>query len=154
ATGAVRDILEEKAETFYESGNGRVNWRYLPSSNEVIWFSERDDWGHLYLHDATSGREKHPITRGEGNVTQLLGVDEKKRLLYFTAVGKEQGRDPYFRPFYRIGMEGGNLQLLTPVDADHDITMSPSGRFFVDVYSKPDTPPIAELRDADGKLIM
>jgi len=153
ATGMVRDVLEEKAETFFESGNGRVNWRYLPGSSEVIWFSERDDWGHLYLHDLKTGREKLQITSGEGNVTQLLRVDEKNRVLYFMAVGKEKGRDPYFRHFYRIGMDGKNLQLLTPADADHDVAMSPSGRFFVDVYSRPETPPVTELRDADGRLI-
>jgi hypothetical protein len=89
ATGHIRDVLEEKAETFFESGNGMVNWRYLPGSNEVIWFSERDDWGHLYLHDLKSGREKQQITRGDGNVTQLLKVDEKNRLLYF--VGGREG---------------------------------------------------------------
>jgi dipeptidyl-peptidase-4 len=154
STGAVRQVLEEKAETFFESGNGRVNWRYLPGSNEVIWFSERDNWGHLYLYDLKTGREKHPITSGEGNVTQLLKVDEKTRQLYFVAVGKEQGRDPYFRHFYRTDFDGKQLQLLTPADADHDITLSPSGRFFVDVYSTPDTPPVAELRDIDGKLIL
>jgi dipeptidyl-peptidase 4 len=153
ATGAVRDVLEEKAETFFESGNGRVNWRYLPGSNEVIWFSERDDWGQLYLHDLKTGREKRQITRGDGNVTQLLRVDAKNRLLYFMAVGKEKGRDPYFRHLYRIGMDGGALELLTPADADHDVSLSPSGAFFVDVYSKPDVPPVAELRAADGKLI-
>ena len=59
ATGVIRDVLEEKAETFYESGNGAVNWRYLPASNEVIWFSERDNWGQLYLHDLKTGREKN-----------------------------------------------------------------------------------------------
>jgi dipeptidyl-peptidase-4 len=153
-TGEVRDILEEKTETFLESGNGRVNWRYLPGSNEIIWFSERDNWGHLYLVDAQSGREKHPITSGDGNVTQLLRVDERNRLLYFTAVGREKGRDPYFRHFYRIGIDGKNLQLLTPADADHDVSLSPSGRFFVDSYSKPDVPPITEVRDSDGKLVM
>jgi dipeptidyl-peptidase-4 len=154
STGAVRQVLEERAETFFESGNGRVNWRYLPGSNEVIWFSERDNWGHLYLYDLKSGREKHPITSGEGNVTQLLKVDEKARQLYFVAVGKEKGRDPYFRHFYRADFDGKQLQLLTPADADHDITVSPSGRFFVDVFSTPDTPPVAELRDIDGKLIL
>ena len=40
-TGAIREVLEEKGETFLESGNGRVNWRYLPGSNEAIWFSQR-----------------------------------------------------------------------------------------------------------------
>jgi dipeptidyl aminopeptidase/acylaminoacyl peptidase len=154
SSGMVRDVLEEKAETFYESGSGRVNWRYLPKSSEVIWFSERDDWGHLYLHDLKTGREKLQVTRGEGNVTQLLRVDEANRFLYFVAVGKEKGRDPYFRHLYRIGMDGRNLQLLTPADADHDVTLSPSGKFFVDVYSKPDVPPVAELRDASGALVM
>ncbi len=154
STGAVRDVLEEKSETFFESGNGRINWRFLPGSNEVIWFSERDNWGHLYLHDLQTGREKRAITSGEGNVTQVLHVDEKNRLLYFIAVGKEKGRDPYFRHLYRIGFDGNNLQLLTPADADHDVTLSPSGRFFVDSYSKPDVPPVAELRAADGKLIL
>ncbi len=153
ATGRVRDVLEEKAETFFESGNGMVNWRYLPGSNEVIWFSERDDWGHLYLHDLKTGREKQQITRGEGNVTQLLKVDDKNRLLYFVAVGKEAGRDPYFRHFYRVGMDGQNQVLLTPADADHDISLSPSGRFFVDTYSKPDAPPVTELRAIDGTLV-
>jgi dipeptidyl aminopeptidase/acylaminoacyl peptidase len=154
ATGAVRDVLEEKGETFLESGNGRVNWRYLPGSNEVIWFSERDNWGHLYLHDLQTGREKRPITSGDGNVTQLLRVDEKNRLLYFVGVGFEKGRDPYFRHFYRVGLDGKNLTLLTPADGDHDVTLSPSGRFFVDSYSKPDVPPVAELRDAAGTLIV
>jgi dipeptidyl-peptidase-4 len=130
-----------------------VNWRYLPASNEVIWFSERDNWGHLYLYDL-QGREKHPITKGEGNVTQLLRVDEKNQQLYFVGVGIDKGRDPYFRHLYRINIDGTNLKLLTPADADHDVSLSPSGRFFVDSYSKPDVPPAAELRDADGTLVL
>src|SRR4029078_3218975 len=97
ATGAVRDVLEETVTTFFESGNGAVSWRYLPASNEVIWFSERDDWGQLYLHDASTGREKHAITNGEGNVAQVVRVDETNRLVYFVGVGRERGRDPYFR---------------------------------------------------------
>jgi dipeptidyl-peptidase 4 len=153
-SGAVRDVLEEKGETFLESGNGRVSWKFLPASNEVVWFSERDNWGQLYLHDLQTGREKHQITTGDGNVTQLLRVDERNRVLYFTAVGREKGRDPYFRHFYRIGMDGKNLQLLTPADADHEVSLSPSGRFFVDSYSKPDVPPVTELRDSDGRLIV
>src|ERR1051326_8842064 len=154
ATGSIRDVLEEKAETFYESGNGKVNWRYLPKSNEAIWYSERDNWGHLYLHDLQTGREKLQITHGEGNVTQLLRVDEQNRVLYFVGVGFEKGRDPYFRHFYRIGMDGRNLKLLTPEDADHDVSLSPSGQYFVDVYSKPDVAPVAQLRDSSGTLVL
>ena len=101
ATGEVRDVLEETVPTFFESGNGRVNWRYLPASNEIIWFSERDNWGQLYLYDLATGKLKNQITTGEGNVTQLLSVDEKNRMLYFLGVGREKGRDPYFIHFYR-----------------------------------------------------
>ncbi len=79
STGAVRDVLEESVPTYYESGNGRVNWRYLPASNEIIWFSERDNWGHLYLYDLLTGKLKHQITTGDWNVTQLLRVDQKNR---------------------------------------------------------------------------
>ena len=129
ATGQVRTVLDEKVDTFFESGNGRVNWKYLPASNEIIWFSQRDNWGQLYLYDAQSGALKHAITTGEGNVTQVLRVDERKRELYFLGMGREKGGDPYFRHFYRIGMDGKGLRRLTPEDADHDITLSPSGRY-------------------------
>jgi hypothetical protein len=61
-TGAIREVLEEKGETFLESGNDHVNWRYLPKSNEAIWFSQKDNWGHLYLHDLESGKLKRQIT--------------------------------------------------------------------------------------------
>jgi dienelactone hydrolase len=151
ATGAIRDVLEETVATHYEPGNGRVNWHYLPASNEVIWFSERDNWGHLYLYDLATGKLKSQITSGEWNVSQLLRIDEKSRLLYFLGVGHEKGRDPYFNHLYRIGFDGKNLTLLTPEDANHDVTFSPSGRFIVDTYSKPDVPTVAVLRDADGK---
>lgn len=153
-TGDVRDVMEEKVSTFFESGNGKVNWRYLAASNEILWFSERDNWGQLYLYDANTGKLKTQITTGEGNVTQLLRVDEKNRLLYFLGVGKEKGRDPYFRHFYRIGFDGKGLKLLSPEDADHDISLAPTGGFFTDSYSKPDVPPIAVLRDAEGKQIL
>jgi dipeptidyl aminopeptidase/acylaminoacyl peptidase len=152
-SGKVRQVLEEKVATYYESGNDAHNWRFLPASNEVIWFSERDNWGHLYLYDLQTGRLKNQITSGEGNVTQLLKVDEQNRLLYFLGVGKEKGRDPYFVQFYRVGFDGKNLTLLTPENATHVIAPSPSARYFIDSYSKPDVAPTAVVRDAGGKLI-
>lgn len=154
ATGRVRDILAERAETFFESGQGRVNWRYLPASSEVIWFSRKDDYGHLYLHDAGTGFQKSRITTGEGNVAQVLRVDEKARTIYFVGNGKEPGRDPYFRHFYRISFDGKGQTLLTPEDADHTIDLSPSGRYFVDAYSRPDAPPVIVLRDAEGDVVL
>jgi dipeptidyl-peptidase-4 len=153
ATGDVRDVLEETVATQYESGMGHANWQYLPASNEVIWPSERDDWAQLYLYDLNTGKLKNKITSGEGDVTQLLRVDEKTRVLYFLAAGKEKGRDPYFVHLYRVGFDGSGLKPLTPEDAMHDVTLSPDGRYFVDSYSTPEVPPVAVLRDASGKLI-
>jgi dipeptidyl aminopeptidase/acylaminoacyl peptidase len=154
ATGHVRNILSERAEAFFESGQGRVNWRYLAESKEVLWFSRKDEWGHLYLHDATSGVQKNRITTGEGNVTQVLRVDEKTRTIYFQGVGKEPGRDPYYRALYKIGFDGRGQSLLTPEPADHIVDLSPSGRYVVDSYSTPDTAPVSVVRDAGGKVIV
>ena len=105
ATGAVREVFEETVPTQYESGQGEINWRYLSASNEFLWFSERDNWGHLYLYDALTGKVKNQITKGEWTVTRLLRVDEKKRLLYFIADGREP-ENPYFSQFCRIGFDG------------------------------------------------
>jgi dipeptidyl aminopeptidase/acylaminoacyl peptidase len=154
ATGSVRDVFREDVATQYESGNGTVNWRVLPASNEVIWFSERDDWGQLYLYDLATGQLKSKITSGDGNVAELRRVDEKSRTLWFVGNAKERGRDPYFRHFYKIGMDGRGLSLLTPEDADHQISLAPSGQYFVDTYSKPDVPPVTVLRDLNGKTIV
>jgi dipeptidyl aminopeptidase/acylaminoacyl peptidase len=153
ATGDVRNVFDESVKTFFESGNGRVNWRYLAATNEIIWFSERDGWGQLYLYDAQSGALEQPITTGDGNVTQLLRVDDAKRVLYFLGMGREKGVDPYFRQLYRVDMDGKHLKRLTAEDADHDIALSPSGRFFVDTYSRPDAPPVTVVRDAEGKTL-
>ncbi|MGO9269396.1 MAG: DPP IV N-terminal domain-containing protein [Terriglobia bacterium] len=152
ANGAVRDVMEERVATQFESGQGSVNWRTLPNSNEYIWYSERDNWGHLYLYDLSTGKLKNRITSGDWVVTQLLRVDEKARTAYFLADGREPG-NPYFTHLYRVGLDGQGLTLLTPEDGNHEITFSPSGRYFVDRYSQPDIPPVAVLRQADGKLL-
>ncbi len=154
ATGAVRDVIREDVATQYESGNGMANWRVLPASSEVIWFSERDDWGQLYLYDLNTGQLKSKITSGEGNVAQLRRVDEKTRTLYFVGNAREKGRDPYFRHFYKIGMDGRGLTLLTPEDADHDIAFAPSGQYFLDTYSRPEVPPVSVVRDLTGKRLV
>ncbi len=152
ATGTVREVFEEVSSTQYESGRGNINWRYLANTNEIIWYSERDNWGHLYLYDAATGKVKNQITKGDWVVSRLVKVDEKNRLLYFTACGREPG-NPYFQHLYKIGFDGKGLTLLTPGDGNHTATFSPSGNYIVDTYSKPDVPPITVLCDLNGKLI-
>jgi dipeptidyl-peptidase-4 len=154
ASGEVLDVMGETAAKFFESGNGKVNWRYLSKTNELLWFSERDGWGQMYLYDAENGNLKNKITHGDGNVTQVLYVDEAARKIYFLGVGKEPGRDPYFSHLYSIGFDGKGMKLLTPENADHAITASPDGRYFVDVYSTATQPETSVVRGNDGRVVM
>ncbi|MFN8570775.1 MAG: DPP IV N-terminal domain-containing protein [Gemmatimonadaceae bacterium] len=153
-TGEVRTLFEEKSATQVGDASLRENlWRVLPASNELIWWSEREDWLHLYLYDLTTGALKHRITSGDGNVSDVLRVDEKARVVYFLGNGKEAGRDPYYHHLYRAGLDGKTQTLLTPENADHTVTLSPDGKYFVDSYSTPETPPVTVLRDMNGKVI-
>jgi dipeptidyl-peptidase-4 len=151
-TGAVRSVLHETVDTFFESGYRMVNWHMLAESDEVIWYSQRDDWGHLYLYDLSSGELKRQITSGDWNVLQLLRIDRENRRLYFLGAGREPG-DPYFQYFYSVGMDGGDVRLLTPDSANHEITLSPSGEYFIDSYSTPVVPPVTVLRNLEGRRI-
>ncbi|RPJ71916.1 MAG: S9 family peptidase [Acidobacteria bacterium] len=151
ATGVVRTVFEETASTHFESQGG---WQVLWASSEIVWYSQRDDWGHLYLYDLATGALKNQITTGEGPVTQILRVDEKARTVYFAANGREAGQDPYFRHFYRTGLDGKNYAALTPDAGDHVMQLSPSGRFLVDTSSTCENPPVVVLRDAAGRLVM
>ena len=153
-TGTVRDLFTETVPTFFESGFNSRNWRVLWSANELLWYSQRDDWGHLYLYDLASGKLKSQVTSGNWNVLEVLRLDERSRTLFFSGLGREAGRDPYFRHFYRSGLDGKNLKLLTPEDADHDVTLAPSGAYFTDSYSRPEVPPTTVLRDSEGRLVL
>ncbi len=154
ASGEVREVMNETAPQFFDSGNGKVNWHYLPSSNEILWFSERDNWGNLYLYDLATGQLKNQVTHGPGNVTQVLRIDEKARIFYFVGVGRESDRDPYFRTFSSVHYDGSGLRLLTPENADHDVRMSSDGRYFMDAYSTPTQPQVTVARNCDGKTVM
>ena len=154
ATGEVRRVFDERSGTQYQSGLnaiGRSNWRVLPSTREVIWWSQRRDWGHLYLYDLDTGAMKRQVTSGNWNVVDVLRVDAQARTLYVTGVGREAGRDPYFQHLYRVHLDRSDVQLLTPDNANHTVTLSPDGRTFTDVFSTPATPPISVVRQMTGE---
>ena len=146
ATGAVREVFEEKVGTQFESGRSAIDWRFLPKSNEILWYSERDNWGHLYLYDATTGKVKNQVTKGDWLVSRLYKVDEKKRVLYFTAAGREP-ENPYFNQLYRVNFDGSHLEALTPEAGNHTISFSPAEDYFIDTWSKPDVAPVSVLRN-------
>ena len=152
-TGVVRSVLKEEMATYYEGGFSDANWRVLPSSNEVIWFSEKSNWGHLYLHDLETGELKNQITKGNWAVLDVFKVDEENRTIYFRGSNREKG-DPYFHYLYSVNFDGSGLTLLTPENAHHTIIWSSSKNQFTDTYSTPDTPPISVVRNLKGEVLM
>ena len=153
-TGRVRDVIREEMPTFVETGhNMRHNWRLLKGSDEVIWFSQRDNWGHLYLYDLVSGELKNRITTGDWNVINVLHLDQTNRKVYFSGNCREPG-NAYFHYLYGVSLDGEGLQLLTPELANHSISLSDSHRLFVDTWSTPDTPPVSVIRNMDGEIVM
>ena len=153
ATGEARSLIRETNSTFVSlSHRGPANWSVL-DNGDLIWFSERDGWGHLYRF-GPDGELKNQITRGDWLVDRIHHIDERSGRIWFTAWGREEGRNPYHTHLYRINLDGSGLTLLTPEEAHHDIDFAPEGRYFVDRYSSLDQPPITVVRSADnGRII-
>ena len=157
ATGATRDVIVETGPTYVELNQFTalpLNWRVLDNGREVVWWSERDGWGHLYLYDLATGQPKTRITSGSWLVLELLHVDDVARAVWFTAVGRESGEDPYHRHLYRASLDGGGVTRLSVESANHDVSVSPDGRYFVDTYSTRATAPVTVLRDRAGQPFM
>jgi dipeptidyl aminopeptidase/acylaminoacyl peptidase len=132
-----------------------VQWQILWSSNEVVWYSQRENFAQLFLYDLKTAQLKNRITNGDGPVTQLVRIDQPTRTIWFGAVGKEPGQDPYLVHYYKVGLDGKNQVSLTPDVGAHEIQLSPDGKYVVDTYSQADVPPVVALRDGTtGKLIM
>lgn len=153
-TGAVRDVFTESVDTYYESGfeYDSPNWRLLQGSNEFVWFSERDNWGHLYLYDLGTGELKQQITSGDWSVLNVEHIDTQAREIYFRAASREEG-SPYYHYLYRINFDGSEMTMLTPGQAHHEITWSDSKAYFTDEFSTPTEPAQAMVRDRDGNEV-
>ena len=153
-TGEVRTLFEERNETHI--GDASIDselWRILPESNELIWWSTRDNWYHLFLYDLNTGQLKNRITSGDGNVLRIARIDTKARQVYYVGNSREAGRDPYFAHLYRVGLNGRGHTLLTPENANHSPSPSPDGNWWIDSYSTPNTPTVTVLRRADGRVV-
>jgi dipeptidyl aminopeptidase/acylaminoacyl peptidase len=153
STGAVRVLLEETSETNVLFGPYHIerNVRVL-SSGEVLLWSERTGWGHLYLCDTDGSAAA--ITAGEWLVRSLVSVDEEQRRVVFTAAGRVPGGDPYLQELYSVSLDGGEVVAITADGLDHDTVPSASGRFFVDVASAVDVATVSVLRDATGEIVL
>ncbi|MBI3982202.1 MAG: DPP IV N-terminal domain-containing protein [Gemmatimonadetes bacterium] len=154
STGASRVVAKDSAKTWVElSPRDPPSWYATEDGSDIIWWSERDGWAHLYRLDR-SGTVRNRVTSGPWAVGAVRHVDETARQIYFTARGREAGRLLYNAHLYRVGFDGSGLTLLTPEDADHRIEFSPSGRYFVDMTSSIEKAPVTYLRAVpDGRIV-
>ena len=151
-TGNIKSIYKEITKTYYESGVSGENWRVFFDTNEFLWYSEKDNWGHLYLYDLKTGNLKNRITSGNWLVRDVLHIDETTREIFFTGGGKEEG-NPYHVYLYKVNFDGSDLTCLTPEKGTHSINPSENWNYFTTTYSSTDNPPITLLKNRDGETL-
>jgi dipeptidyl-peptidase-4 len=144
STGEQKVLVREQADSYLDPGE--TFYRFVEATGEILWSSERDGWNHLYIYNRKTGQLENQITQGPWVVRGIEHIDEKNRRVYFLANGREKGEDPYQAHLYGVGLDGNGLQLLSPENANHSVSLSPDGTFFVDNYSRPDLPAEAVLR--------
>ena len=153
-TGAVRTLIEESLNTSIEIKKpGLIN-----KGKEIIEWSERDGWGHFYLYDE-NGNVKNQITQGPWHTEDILGIDEEKRILYFSANGREQinnstKEDPYYLHLYKVNFDGSGLQLLNSGNFDHNFSLNDKKTYFVNNSSRVNTTPVSALYSSEGRKLM
>ncbi|MFD9941793.1 DPP IV N-terminal domain-containing protein [Nonomuraea sp. NPDC059023] len=154
-TGRVDTLLTETGRTRVEPNQWAEGQppmaEVISGGAEVLWYSQRDGWGHLYLYGA-DGTLQGQITSGTWAVRQILHVDESRRVVYFTASGLVAGH-PYRRTVCRIGLDGNGFARLTADDLDHEVVVAPDKSCFVDSASTTGTPPVTTVRHWDGHIL-
>jgi len=153
ATAAPRTLVDEVGDPFVDVYGGTI---FEPlDGGRVLWGSERDGWKHLYVFDGATGAMRTRLTSGRWVVREVAHADAGTGVILFLAAGREPGRDPYLRHLYRTDVSGRSVRLLTPEDGDHEITVSPTGAYVVDTYSRPHVAPVSVLRRAtDGAVVL
>jgi dipeptidyl aminopeptidase/acylaminoacyl peptidase len=154
-SGDTKTITKDSAATFVELVHGGTagNWEIGSNGDDIFFPSEKDGWLHIYRYDA-SGKLKNQVESGAYTVERIWHVDDVAKKVYLTAWGKEPGV-PYYARLYVVGFDGSGMKLLTPEDGNHRITFVPTGKYFLDTYSRVDVPPVTTLRSAeDGSVIM
>lgn len=149
ATGEKEVLIEERSNTYIDFNTLQV----INEGSDMIWWSERDGWGHFYLY-GRDGNLKRQLTSGAFHTDGIARVDEKNNRLFFIANGREEGEDPYYRHLYSVSLNGGAVSLLNPGNYDHSVSVNDQANFVVENYSRVNTAPVAILRDRSGTKIM
>ena len=127
--------------------------QYVKPGGDFVWFSERSGWGHYYLY-GSDGKLKNAITSGPWRAENLSTIDAEKGFAYFTAVAHVPGENPYYTHSFRVKLDGSQLVMMNPGNADHAGTLSTTKKYVVDSSSRVDMPNQNCVFDRDGKKVM
>jgi len=147
ATNQKEVLIEERSTTYIDFEKPEL------VGKDLIWWSERDGWGHFYLFGA-DGTLKRQLTSGPYHTAAAVRVDNTLRKLYFTANGKEKGEDPYYEHLYSVSLDGGAVTLLNKGDFNHEVSLTDNATYFVNNSSRVNTSPVSVLYDRTGTKIM
>jgi dipeptidyl-peptidase-4 len=148
-TEKVSPLIDERFNTYVEINRPGL----VKDGAEIIHWSERDGWGHFYLFDG-NGKLKNQITKGSFHCESIVNVDEKNRVLYFIANGREAKEDPYYQHLYRINFDGSGMKLLNAGNFDNAVSMNDEAKYFVNNYSRVNTAPKSTIIDNNGNPVM
>ena len=152
-TGKVRVVIHEENKPYLDYQMRSVS--FLNDGKEILFRSERNGWGHYYLYDTVTGNLKNQLTDGTWVAGPVAQIDTVGRKMYFYGYGREKGIDPYYYILYEAHLDRPNaLRLLTPENASHEVSISPSCRYLVDSYSTVSQEPVNVVRNRNGKVIM
>ena len=152
-TGKVRVVIHEENKPYLDYQMRNVS--FLNDGKEILFRSERNGWGHYYLYDTATGNLKNQLTDGTWVAGPVAQIDTVGRKMYFYGYGREKGIDPYYYILYEAHLDRPNaLRLLTPENASHEVSISPSCRYLVDSYSTVSQEPVNVVRNRNGKVIM
>ncbi|QDV74923.1 prolyl oligopeptidase family serine peptidase [Botrimarina mediterranea] len=157
ADGEVRNLIDEKSETFIWTAHTenpstpRISW--LEGADEVLYVTEKNGWRQLLLVNAASGQEVRELTPRGLVLRSIERIDHAQRRVLVALSGRAE-QDPYFKHYALVDIDTAALIWLTEGDGNHSIEFSPDGRFLIDTYSRVDLPPVHELRSGeDGRLV-
>lgn len=178
ATGSTRILFEETSETHINlmlNADERPALKPLPDSDELLWFSERNGWAHLYIYCLENGQLKKALTQGNWLVRDIIYFNAEKRELFVQTAGRVEGRDPYYRDLCRINIDTGELTTLVSGDFEcnavnqkslntilartfgNDVSsscaVSPTGNFAVVTKSRADQVPVTFLVNQLGERV-
>ncbi|MFN3404547.1 MAG: S9 family peptidase [Cytophagaceae bacterium] len=145
ATGTGIVAYKETSDSYIEIND---HLHYTADNKNFIFTSEKDGYRHIYISEVI-GQKVFQVTKGKWEVDELLSVDEKKQMIYYTSTEDS----PMERQLYSISFNGKNKKKISREKGYHSPEISPGFSFILNVHSRINQAPKGYLTYMDGSPI-